>query len=271
VGRVVLRAGQHADGLARLTSLRGGSVVFTVPPEPASCAPTALKPLLMACDSWQRSGVLGALEVRLVLPGATATGLPRADEVLERAFAGFGVEVLRGARIEGVDADAHALTVASAGGRRVLEDVAFAHAVPHYRAPRWIADAGLASEPAPGLVDIDPHTLRSRAQESVWAIGDAADAATRPSGGALRKQVDVLARNIAAARDGKPPARYDGYTVVPVTVDRRTLALNEVDRDGEPSPSVPLLDPFVPRRSAWLFDRYVLPRIYFGRILRGRV
>lgn len=255
----------------RLTSLRGGSVVFTVPPEPASCAPTALKPLLMACDSWRRSGVLADLEVRLVLPAATATGLPRADEVLERAFADFGIEVLREARLEQVDAEAHTLTIASAAGRQVLADVAFAHAVPHYRAPRWIADAGLATEPTPGLVDIDPQTLRSRRHESIWAIGDAADTATRPSGGALRKQVDVLAQNLAAARSGKQLQKYDGYTVMPITVDRRKLALNEVDRDGAPSPSVPLIDPFVPRRSAWLFDRYVLPQVYWRRILRGRV
>lgn len=48
-----------------LRSLRGGSVVFTVPPEPAPCAATALKPLLMACDHWRRSGVLDALEVQI--------------------------------------------------------------------------------------------------------------------------------------------------------------------------------------------------------------
>lgn len=255
----------------RLSSLRGGSVVFTVPPEPASCAPTSLKPLLMACDHWRRNGVLSSLEVRLVLPAATATGISEADQVLEEAFADYGVEVLREARIERVDWDVHALTIASTGGHRVLEDVTFAHAVPHYRAPGWIADAGLAVDPTPGLVDIDPQTLRSRRHESIWAIGDAADAATRPSGGALRKQVDVLARNIAAAREGKPLQRYDGYTVMPITVSRRKLMLNEVDRDGRPSPSVPFLNPFKPRRWSWLFDRYVLPRIYFGRILRGRV
>ena len=255
----------------RLSSLRSGSVVFTVPPEPASCGPTALKPLLMACDHWRRTGVLADLEVRLVLPAATATGLPEADEVLERAFADYGIEVLREARIESVGWDVHALRVASATGRQVLEDVVFAHAVPHYRAPEWIADAALAADPTPGLVDIDPHTLRSRRYDSVWAIGDAADAATRPSGGALRKQVDVLARNIAAAAQGKELHSYDGYTVMPITVSRRKLMLNEVDRDGRPSPSVPFVNPFKPRRSAWLFDRYGLPVVYFRRILRGKV
>jgi sulfide:quinone oxidoreductase len=255
----------------RLTSLRDGSVVFTVPPEPASCGPTALKPLLMACDHWRRAGVLRDLDVRLVLPAATATGVREADEVLERTFADYGIEVLREARIEHLDWDVHAMTVASPTGRRVLEDVAFAHAVPHYRAPRWIADAGLAADATPGLVDIDPHTLRARRNESIWAIGDAADVATRPSGGALRKQVDVLAQNIAGAARGEALQRYDGYTVMPVTVSRRKLMLNEVDRDGRASPSVPFVNPFKPRRTAWLLDRYVLPRIYFRRILRGKV
>ncbi|MCV2489444.1 NAD(P)/FAD-dependent oxidoreductase [Geodermatophilus sp. YIM 151500] len=255
----------------RLTALRRGSVVFTVPPEPASCGPTALKPLLMACDHWRRAGVLPDVAVRLVLPGPTATAVPEADEILDRTFAGYGVEVLREARIERVDWERRAVTVTSPSGRRVLEDVDFAHAVPHYRAPSWIADGGLAADPTPGLVDIDPETLRSRRHGSIWAIGDAAAVATRPSGGALRQQVDILAKNLAAARKGKPLQRYDGYTVMPITVARRTLLLAEVDRDSRPSPSVPFVDPMKPRRATWFFDRYVLPRTYFRRILRGRV
>jgi sulfide:quinone oxidoreductase len=255
----------------RLASLESGSVVFTVPPEPASCGPTALKPMLMACDHWRRAGVLPDLRIRLLLPGGSATGVPEADEILESAFARYGIEVLRDARIERVDWDLHALTVSSRSGSRVFEDVAFTHAVPHYRAPGWIADGGLAADPTPGLVDIDPYTLRHRRHEQIWAIGDAAAVATRPSGGALRKQVDVLAQNIAGAPGGKALQRYDGYTVMPITVSRRKLMLNEVDRAGRASPSLPLVNPLKPRSSTWLFDRYVLPKVYFRRILQGRV
>ncbi|TFV52500.1 FAD/NAD(P)-binding oxidoreductase [Blastococcus sp. TF02A-35] len=255
----------------RLTSLRGGSVLFTVPPEPASCGPTALKPLFLACDHWRRTGVLADLQVRLVLPAATATGLTEADRFLEDAFAGLGVEVLRESVVERVDGDLHSVTLSTPTGSRVLGDLDFAHAVPHYRAPRFVADAGLSADRSPGLVDVDPETLRHREHGGVWAIGDAADLATRPSGGALRKQVDVLARNLTAARTGRALKRYDGYTVMPITVSRRTLMLNEVERDGRPSPSVPLIDPFVPRRWQWAFDRYGLPQVYWRRILRGKV
>ena len=86
----------------------------------------------------------------------------------------------------------------------------------------------------PGLVDVDPETLRSGGTRR------SGRSATWPgypdsSGGGLRKQVDVLARNLAAARDGGTLTQYDGYTVVPIT-SRRRLMLVEVDRESRPSP-----------------------------------
>jgi sulfide:quinone oxidoreductase len=252
-----------------LSGLRSGSVVFTVPPEPAPCGVTALKPLLMACDHWRRQGHLRSIEVRLVLPGTAVTGHEQADQALERTFASYGVEVVREARVTRVSAEDRTVEVLSPAGTQVL-DVDHAHVVPHYRGPRWVADSGLAAGGS-GLVDIDPETLRHRSHPDVWAIGDGANVMTRPSGGALRPQVDVAAHNVAAARAGTPLRAYDGYTVMPITTSRRELLLVEVDRTGRPTPSTPFPDLTRPRRSTWLFDRYGLPQVYFRRILRGRV
>jgi sulfide:quinone oxidoreductase len=105
----------------------------------------------------------------------------------------------------------------------------------------------------------------------VWALGDAAAVQTLPSGGALRPQVDVLARNLAAVRAGRELVSYDGYTVAPVTVGRRRLVLAEFDRHRRLQPSVPWVDLLEPRRTTWFVDRYVLPWLYFHRILRGKV
>lgn len=254
-----------------LRALRGGSVVFSVPPEPAPCAATALKPLFMACDSWRRAGVLDDLHVRLVLPGGTAVGLPRADERVERALASYGVEVLRGARVTAVDPAARALTVTTAEGTRGLDGLDVAHVVPHYRGHRWLERSGLTAAGSAGLVDVDPGTLRHRRHDRVWSLGDAADLRIRPSGGALRPQVGVLAHNLAAVASGAPLHRYDGYTVMPITLGRSELMLVEMDRDRHPAPSVPLVDLTRPRRLTWLVDRYVLPQVYVHRILRGRV
>jgi sulfide:quinone oxidoreductase len=254
-----------------LKSLRTGSVVFTVPPEPAPCGATALKPLFMACTHWRRQGVLSAIDVHLVVPSSSVLDQPSADETLEQTFASYSIDVLREARVTRVDSTGRAVIVDSSTGRRTIPDVAYAHVVPHYRAPRWIADSGLAVDSSPGLVDIDPETLRHRRHPSIWAIGDGANVETRPSGGALRPQVDVLAHNLAAVGSGRPLRRYDGYTVMPITVSRRELMLLEVDREGRPKPSTPFPDLTKPRHSTWLFDRYALEVIYFRRILRGKV
>lgn len=254
-----------------LRGLRSGRVVFSVPPEPAPCAPTALKPLFLACDHWRRRGVLDDVDVRLVLPGEGVTGVGRVDAVVDAALERYGVRVHRRARVGAVDPAARRVTVVGPAGEESVDDVSFAHVVPRYRAPRWLAAGDLAVDPDPGLVDIDPTTLRHRRHEAVWALGDAAAVGVQPSGGALRPQVDVLARNLAAAARGEELTSYDGYTVAPVTLARRRLVLAEFDRAGRLRPSVPVVDLLRPRLTSWLVDRYVLPVLYFRRILRGRV
>ncbi|QIK74341.1 FAD-dependent oxidoreductase [Nocardioides piscis] len=251
-----------------LRDLQQGRVVFTVPPEPAPCAATALKPLFMACDHWRRSGVLERIEVWLALPTATPLGIPRADELVEEALRSYGVNVIREARVVGLGD--RTIRLATPGGERELDELSFAHVVPHYRAPGWIADSDLAGDTPGGLVDVDPLTLRHRRFPAIWSLGDVADVATRPSGGALRKQVDVLAHNLRAADDASMQ-HYDGYTVMPITLSRRRLMLVEVDREGRSQPSVPFPDLVRPRWSTWRVDRYVLPWVYFRRILRGKV
>src|SRR5205814_1855629 len=71
--------------------LRRGVVVFSVPPEPAPCAPTALKPLFLACDHWKRAGVLDDLDVRLVLASEGSVRVRRADAVVDRYLDLYGV------------------------------------------------------------------------------------------------------------------------------------------------------------------------------------
>ncbi|MGF9754281.1 FAD/NAD(P)-binding oxidoreductase [Microvirga sp. 0TCS3.31] len=252
-----------------LRGLQSGRVVFTVPPEPAPCGATALKPLFMACDHWRRAGVLADIDVHLVLPGRSPLGLDGPDVRIEEALAAYDVRVHRESTVSRLEG--RSVTLDTPAGEEVVADVALAHVVPHYRAPRWVLDAGLAGDHPAGLVDVDPLTMRHRRFPDVWSLGDVADLRTRPSGGALRKQVAVLAPNILAGRLGRPLEHYDGYTVMPITTARHRLMLVEVDRDGRPQPTVPWVDLTKPRAVTWWVDRYALPQVYWRRILRGRV
>ncbi|MFC8190660.1 NAD(P)/FAD-dependent oxidoreductase [Cellulomonas sp. NPDC057328] len=262
---------EHApEAWTMLSALASGRVVAALSARHVPCVPVGLKPLLLAADHWRRTGVLDAITIDLVVEGDALAGLARADRELRAAAAGYGVRVRTGTAVESVDADARTLRLRTPDGPDALGyDALFL--VPPHRAPAWVAASGLAAAGTDGFADVDPQTLQHRTYPRVWALGDVATVETSPSGGALRKQVPVVAENVAARRTGRPVRRYDGYTVAPVTTSRRALLLAEHDRDGRPEPSIPFPDLVRPGLGVWFFDRYVEPSVYWHRLLRGKV
>ncbi|AWH96315.1 FAD-dependent oxidoreductase [Dietzia psychralcaliphila] len=255
---------------AALVRVREGTVVFSVPPEPASCGGTVLKAMFLACDRWRREEVLDRIDVHLVTPFRGLLGLDPCDSRLQPLIQQYGITVHDESEVAAVDH--HARTVTLDGPvPATIEHVNLAYVTPLSRAPKFVAEAGLSDGGDAGLVEVDPQLLRHARVDSVWGLGDAATVGTRPSGGALRSQVAVVADNLRAARDGGTVARYDGYTIIPIAVSRDRLMLAEHDRDGVPAPSVRGIDLTVPRRSTYAFDRYLQPVVYFRKLLRGRV
>lgn len=254
---------------ATVRGMTGGRVVFSIPPEPAPCGGTALKPLFLALGHWRAQGVLPRMDVHLVTPYSSVLDLPFVDRRLEPLLDAAGVTVHHGSTVGSVDHAARRLTLEGAGRGLLLGDVDHAFVVPHYRGPAWLAP--LAAPGGVGQVDVDPGTMAHRSAPRVWSLGDVAHLGTRPSGGALRRQVEVLADNIRAHRLGEPLRDYNGYTIIPITTDRDRLLLAEFDRSGAQQPSTSLVDLTVPRRWLWVFDRYLEPVIYFRALLRGRL
>lgn len=252
-----------------IRAIRSGRVVFTIPPEPSPCGGTALKPLFMAADHWARQGVLPQIEIHLVTPYRQVLDIPFVEERLMEALVRFDVTVHHQSTVASLDHTRRTVHLSGPDGPVPLPEVDHAFVVPHYRAPGWLRP--LADDHPQGLVAVDPETLAHRSYQGIWSLGDVADLQTRPSGGALRRQVDVLADNISRARTGRPLRSYDGYTIIPITTDLRHLMLVEFDRDLAPQPTVSWLDLTRPRRSLWLFDRYLEPEIYFRALLRGYV
>jgi sulfide:quinone oxidoreductase len=260
----------------RLRDLRAGTVVFTQPPGPASCAGAAQKPMYLACDYWRATGVLPDIRVVLVVPTPSMFGMPIIDDELDRKVAEYGIEVRREARVVEVDAPGRSVVIGSVDAdadatERIAYD--YLHVVPPQSAPDFVKESPLPAPGDPGgFVEVDPGTLRHRRYANVWSLGDAAATTNSKSGGALRKQTKVLAQNLVAALDGREPvARYDGYSVCPFTVSRRTMVFAEFDDEYRPKPTIPFWPGLArERRLTWLIDRYVLPWVYWHLILQGR-
>jgi sulfide:quinone oxidoreductase len=255
-----------------LRDLRAGTVVFVQAEATSTCPGAAQKPMYLACDWWRTRGVLDDIRVILVLPEQTLHGIAPIDAELSRKVAEYGIEVRFGAELLAVDPEARTVTV---GTPEAAETLAYdvLHAAPPQSAPQWLRSSGLTSpESSGGWIEVDPQTFRHLRHPEVWALGDAASIDAYRSGGGLRQQAKVLVANLRAALRGRElPARYDGYGVCPYTVSRHTVVFAEFDRRGRLEPTVPgWRSLYRERRLSWLFDRRILPWVYWHLILAGR-
>ena len=261
----------HAEKTWRLVEAMPprGHAVFTVPRAPVSCTGTTIKPVFLAAAHWRRHGRRPQITLTIDRPGFL--GVPAIDDRLAARLRELGVRVLHNSRVAALTPGAQSITVENG---QTSEQLSYdlLHLVPPFRGPHWLQTAGFTGRDPHGLVDIDPETLRHREIESIWSAGDGAAVHTDPSGGALRRQIAVLVDNLIAARTGNPMSDYDGYTVAPITTDRHRLIAGEFNRDGVIDSSLPsFIDSTKPRRSAWAFDRYALPQMYWHLILNGRI
>lgn len=257
-----------------LRDMRRGTVVFTQPAGPASCAGAAQKPMYLACDYWRAIGVLEDIRVVLVVPDPSIFGMPLIDRELNRKIAEYGIELKRGSELLEVDAGNRTVVVSRVDGSG-LESLAYdvLHAVPPQSAPDWLKATTLPAAGDPdGFVEVDPETLRHARFPNVWALGDAAATRNSKSGGALRKQTLVLAKNLSGVlRGNEPEAKYDGYSVCPFTVSRSSVVFAEFNDQYQAQPTIPFWPGLArERRLTWVFDRHILPWVYWNLILKGR-
>jgi sulfide:quinone oxidoreductase len=256
--------------LSRMTS---GTAVFTMPAGPIKCGGAAQKPMYLACDYWREQGLLDRIRVVMVQPYPTVFGVPEVDRELDRKIAEYGIELRTNSELVGVDAAGQTATIRDLAAGTV-EDLHYdvLNAVPPQSAPDWLKATDLpAAGDTGGFVEVDRQTLRHLRYPNVWSLGDAAGTTNSKSGGALRKQTKVVAKNLVAARKGKRlPAKYNGYSVCPFTVSRDTVVFAEFDDRYRPMPTLPRVPTWNESKFSWVVDRDLFPKIYWNLILKGR-
>lgn len=253
----------------RIRTLQRGTAIFTLHGQPASGRETAMKPLLLACDLWRRTGVLDAIDVTLVHDEPTLHAIAAIDEEWRRHLDDAGVELRLATRVAAIDGDD---VVLATDGGETRQHVDLLHLLPPYVASPLVAASGLDAPGTDGFADVDPETLRHRTHRRIWAIGDAAALGDARTGGALRHQTRIVVENIRRQRAGDELQRYDGYTVAPVATAKGRLSFAEYDRSGSLRRSLPvrIRDEVRAHRAWYVLDRHVLPRLYWHGIVRGR-
>ncbi len=258
-----------------VTSLKSGRALFSQPPMPIKCAGAPQKAMYLSCHYWERSGVLGGIDVTFHNAGAALFGVAAYVPALMEYVDRYGIELKLGSTLVAVDGPAQVATFEEKRGdgsiRRIEHGFDMLHAVPPQVAPDVIRSSPLAGES--GYVDVDSATLRHTRHFNVFALGDVCSAPNAKTAAAARKQAPVVAGNVIASLQGREPvADSDGYGSCPLTGERGKIVLAEFGYGGKLLPSFPkwLLDGKRPSRAAWLLKERLLPPIYWHGMLKGR-
>ena len=253
--------------------MKQGRALFTQPPMPIKCAGAPQKSMYLSCSNWERAGVLKDIDVQFHNSGAVLFGVaayvPALMEYIERYNTHLNFE----SKLVAIDGPAKIAIFEQKRGdtvTRVEEAFDMIHVVPPQVAPDFVRSSPLAA--ANGFIEVNEATLQHVRYSNVFALGDACSASNAKTMAAARKQAPVVAVNVLAALEGKPPvADYDGYGSCPLTVERGKIVLAEFGYGGKLLPSFPnwLIDGTRPSRLSWLLKDTILPPIYWHGMLKG--
>ncbi len=254
--------------------LKGGRALFTQPPMPIKCAGAPQKAMYLSCTRWEKSGVLPNIDVQFHTAGAVLFGVPAYVPALMEYVERYDAQLNFESKLVAIDGPGGFATFEQKRGddvTRVDERFDMIHVVPPQTAPDFVRTSPLAA--ASGFIDVDEATLRHARYANVFALGDACSASNAKTMAAARKQAPVVAVNVLAALEGKPPvADYDGYGSCPLTVESGKIVLAEFGYGGKLLPSFPkwLIDGTRPSRLSWLLKDTILPPVYWHGMLKGR-
>lgn len=250
----------------------GGNALFTQPPMPIKCAGAPQKAMYLSADTWRSRGLLDKTKIEFHLVAPALFGVKDYIPALMEYVKRYNISLNHLSHLRAVDGERRVarFEIFDADGQSQFIDKPFdlLHVVPPQSAPDVLRARPLAD--AAGWCEVDHATLRHPRFANVFGLGDAISAPNAKTAAAARKQAVVVAENLLAAMDGRPlPLHYDGYGACPLTVEHGKIVLAEFGYGGKLLPTFPI-DGTHANRFAWVLKKYVLPKVYWDYMLRGR-
>jgi sulfide:quinone oxidoreductase len=253
-----------------IRSFRGGTALFTEPLTPVKCGGAPQKIMYLAEEAFRANGVRDVSRVVFMNAKPTLFTAPYYIPALERVITSRGMEVQLGQALVALRPDVREAVFrdVKAGTEQVVR-YDLIHVTPPLTPPDFVRAGALAT--SDGWVEVDKFSLQHARFPEVFGLGDASNLPTSKTGAAIRKQAPVVVENLLAVRAGQPlTARYDGYTSCPVVTGRGKLIMAEFNYAKEPVETFPV-DQRAERFSMYALKAYMLPRLYWHGMLRGRV
>jgi sulfide:quinone oxidoreductase len=251
----------------------GMTAMFTSPSTALKCGGAPQKITYLAADYFRKHGMKGKVTVDFSTAGKVVFGIKKYAVELQKVVDRLGVEMHYRHDLIAVNGEKKLATfkVTDENGNtsEITKHFDMLHVTPPQSAPDFIAGSSLANDK--GWVDVNRHTLQHARYENIFGIGDATSTPNGKTGAAIRKQAPVLVQNLLNLKEGKElTAKYNGYTSCPIVVGYGKLILAEFDYENKPQETFPF-DQSKPRWTMWVLKKYILPWLYWHKILKGTI
>ncbi|MCF6148713.1 MAG: NAD(P)/FAD-dependent oxidoreductase [Candidatus Kuenenia sp.] len=253
-----------------IRNFQGGNAIFTQPDTPIKCGGAPQKICYLAEHYFRKSGVREKSTITFALPQGVIFGVKKYADALVEVAKKKGIGVKYQHNLTELRSDKkEAIFRKVDTGEDVVMKYDMIHVTPPMSAPDFLKKSPIASEN--GWVDVNKDTLQHNRYENIFAVGDCSSLPTSKTAAAIRKQAPVLVHNLLSKINGAPlDDSYDGYTACPIVTGYGSLILAEFDYDKNPKETFPF-DQAQERYSMYVMKAYMLPRMYWHGMLRGRV
>jgi len=252
-------------------NFKGGTALFHNPSTPVKCGGAPHKIMYLATDYFRKHGVLAKADIQYWSGAGKLFAVPKYEKTLLEVVKRGNIKLNLMYNLTEIDGPNRKATFVGFGeeNKGEIREVNFdmIHVTPPQSAPDFVRNSPLAN--AGGWVDVDKNTLRHVRFPNIFSLGDAAGLPISKTGAAIRKQAPVVVQNLLDVRASRQPsASYLGYTSCPLVTGYGKLVLAEFDYNNVPMETFPF-DQAKERWSMYQLKREVLPRMYWGAILKG--
>ncbi len=252
---------------------KGGKMIFHSPHSPVKCGGAPQKIMYLAADYVRKHHLENKTNIEFWSGGTKIFGVPKYAKTLNKIIERYHIDTHFFQDLVEIDGPGKRAKFVSlhkdTKGAAQWVDFDFIHVTPPQGPPDFIKNSPLANEA--GWVDVDKHTLQHNTYPNIYSLGDASSLPTSKTGAAIRKQTPTLVENMLAQMEAKPAVRtYKGYTSCPIVTGYGKLMLAEFEYNNEPAETFPF-DQSKERWSMYFLKKEILPRMYWGAIVKGRM
>jgi sulfide:quinone oxidoreductase len=272
-----------------LQKFKGGTALFTQPTTPIKCGGAPQKIMYLADDYFRKANKRENSKIVFATPGTVIFGVPEIKKTLMEVVDRKDINLRFGYKLVEVDAkkqiawyemadheseyNAKDIGILTDGKRKGIK-FDMIHLAPPQAAPEFIRNSPLVNEAK--WVSVHKGTMQHTKYENIFGLGDAAGLPTAKTGAAIRKQAPIVIENIKRlmASKGISGKHYNGYSSCPLVTGYGKMVLAEFDYDNKftPDPKLKqmlLFDSSKESWNLWLLKKYVLPYLYWNKMMKG--